>query len=989
MNKLLKYGTVGMLCLLSCQCMSAQQMEPKFTSEPIQTPQTQNFIRYGDTPVNLYTGTIGTSIPVYTYKDNDFEIPISLNYASNGLIANNQTGIVGLGWYLNAGGVISRTIEGIPDEDSSGGGKAAGYYKYHREAVVDEQSNPLTRGKMMNIDTYQPIEAYTYLAEPGDSNSAQYESTPDVFHFSFMGYQGMFQFDVNKKIRVYNTNSSQHNFKVTAVNFINPLISSFEITTNDGYKYIFGGEKDGDYNKEYIMDWENYKKVLSWQLTKIIAPNGRTVSFVYRTGDFMSRSYVKNRRPGTDYLWYSTTYTKYYLRDPLSETSVFPTYLSKIVIDNTSQISFDYSPKEPERYGPDRDTSEYPALLKLSSICVTSLFPNIEQICNCDLHYQYPSSGNKTLLLSKADFGDGKTYTMDYFGLREGRFPFGSTYTIDHWGYYNGDGSIHLDNFLSLPNEDEQGIEIIPDYNKRNPNANFSKLGMLTKITYPTGGYTTYEYEANSYSRRAVDLPLIGSYRRESKEAGGVRIKVVTDYAETGECNRREFTYKNQDGSSSGILLKMPRYSLAFDIYSKSQGYIHIHKGNPQDKSPLSLDESHIEYARVVESQSDGSITEYNYIHSFYPAYADESQIPLSINYPYPTGTIVSENANLARRIMSRPRSKAYLRGQLASMYKSLNGKLVYAEEYQYLNPSILPITGGVSPFANVLCSVRSAGDMFYLDMTDTPDRAQVARKATKEYLDGKVLTNVTEYAYKSPTYGKLNCITSTGHDGSTHRERMEYVEDKPNRTVTEQLMLSLFQTRNPIRTVLTIQKNDNDKEWVVKGEYNQFKTYGKLIRLEEVRKTNFSQLPEWKNFELDYPNTDFHNDAYDLKGNLTQQTQKDGTVSTCVWGYNHRYPVAIVKNATVQDVEAVVGSLESFASQMSPNRNVLLLNDLPNTLVTHYRYKPLVGISSQTDERGVSTFYEYDSQGRLQCVKDQDENVVSRNFYHYKSINQ
>ena len=70
----------------------------------IQSPQVWSFMKYGNmSSVDLYTGTVATSILIYTYKDNDFEIPISINYASSDFIPNVPTGILGLGWYLNAG----------------------------------------------------------------------------------------------------------------------------------------------------------------------------------------------------------------------------------------------------------------------------------------------------------------------------------------------------------------------------------------------------------------------------------------------------------------------------------------------------------------------------------------------------------------------------------------------------------------------------------------------------------------------------------------------------------------------------------------------------------------------------------------------------------------------------------------------------------------------------------------------------------------------
>ena len=63
----------------------------------IPTPSTDswNTINYGSVGTSLYTGTVNISIPFYTYKDKDFTIPISFDYASNGHIPNQKAGILG------------------------------------------------------------------------------------------------------------------------------------------------------------------------------------------------------------------------------------------------------------------------------------------------------------------------------------------------------------------------------------------------------------------------------------------------------------------------------------------------------------------------------------------------------------------------------------------------------------------------------------------------------------------------------------------------------------------------------------------------------------------------------------------------------------------------------------------------------------------------------------------------------------------------------
>ena len=57
--------------------------------------------------------------------------------------------------------------------------------------------------------------------------------------------------------------------------------------------------------------------------------------------------------------------------------------------------------------------------------------------------------------------------------------------------------------------------------------------------------------------------------------------------------------------------------------------------------------------------------------------------------------------------------------------------------------------------------------------------------------------------------------------------------------------------------------------------------------------------------------------------------------------------------------------------------------------MISTYTYSPLIGMTSQTDPNGVTTYYEYDSFGRLQYVKDDQGNILKMYDYHYRTGNQ
>lgn len=81
-------------------------------------PNSSNFKNYSNQNlVDLYTGKVSLSIPVYNVKDSDLTVPIVLNYNRDGIRVDEKASRVGLGWDLSAGGYIAREVKGNPDEE--------------------------------------------------------------------------------------------------------------------------------------------------------------------------------------------------------------------------------------------------------------------------------------------------------------------------------------------------------------------------------------------------------------------------------------------------------------------------------------------------------------------------------------------------------------------------------------------------------------------------------------------------------------------------------------------------------------------------------------------------------------------------------------------------------------------------------------------------------------------------------------------------------
>jgi YD repeat-containing protein len=133
---------------------------------------------------------------------------------------------------------------------------------------------------------------------------------------------------------------------------------------------------------------------------------------------------------------------------------------------------------------------------------------------------------------------------------------------------------------------------------------------------------------------------------------------------------------------------------------------------------------------------------------------------------------------------------------------------------------------------------------------------------------------------------------------------------------------------------------------------------------------------------------------AFNSIGNVQQQTSMDEVPVAFLWSYNGRYPIVEIKNATyTQVVNSVNPTLLFNISSSSNYPTYEMINTLPESLrssfpqaeVTTYTYKPLVGMTSKTDPRGITIYYEYDDFNRLEYIKDTNGNIIQKFDYHYK----
>ena len=234
-------------------------------------------------------------------------------------------------------------------------------------------------------------------------------------------------------------------------------------------------------------------------------------------------------------------------------------YLKEIEFPSGT-IKFNYSEKESSFYG-----NAMPEVWKNfdeKTYCLDSIsvYSKLELVTDISFDYEYYSSGNNGYRMYLQSLNNnGKKYLFNYQGLSS--LPNPLTSGIDLWGYYNGMNS----NSILLPrfSSDLQGIPnpFNVDVQFRKTNPTYNNIGMLSEITYPTGGKTQFTFETHDYNtvlRRTENTGMQPSQENEFGYAGGTRIKQVKNIP--GETinyyYKTNFTKNDTIGNnSSGILI--------------------------------------------------------------------------------------------------------------------------------------------------------------------------------------------------------------------------------------------------------------------------------------------------------------------------------------------------------------------------------------------------------------------------------------------------
>ena len=441
------------------------------------SPKAYELGKYGQTSVGLFTGTVNPSIPLYTYRTKNLQVPISLSYSSNGIKVDELGTNVGLGWSLNIGGVVTRITRDLPDND---------------------RTDFYPTAKPRNTDWLHSIEVMNYLTNAADN--ANVDSETDLYMFNFNGYSGKFVFDNDHKIVMV----PKQDIKIETI-FINNK-DGFRITTPDGVAYTF---QDKEITRNLAEGGGHSTAGFypsAWYLSTIKHPNGDEITFVYETESY---NYITSKQQSlvVTPLQYpcptGTISSSAVMSSPISYRLTVSGVRLKEIRSNLPEegkVLITSGTAHPEVSG----------YMLVSALQVVD--KNNVELERADLSYLLTTQ--KRAFLQKVSMKDpNNNYQFTYDDPTN--FVARLSYSQDHWGYYNGILNSDIvpnisDPFYAAP------IEVLGYFQSsgrganREINTTYTSKGILKSITYPTKGYSNFTYEPNTYrGMRTIYPPLL------------------------------------------------------------------------------------------------------------------------------------------------------------------------------------------------------------------------------------------------------------------------------------------------------------------------------------------------------------------------------------------------------------------------------------------------------------------------------------------------
>jgi hypothetical protein len=840
--------------------------EPKFTS-----PNVAALGKFGDTPVSYHTGVPEISIPIFTVQEGALSVPITLSYHSSGVRVDDVSSWVGLGWNLSAGGSISRTIHGGPDEGKTQTwtyNSSCGYKGWYRDYGIPDCLDLIETGNYCGSASQNSGRGSnnetTCYAKYVAASYATVDSEPDMYSFSVPGASGKFLFDENRTAHMI----PEQDYYIMPEQEPN-LFKTWVIIIPDGTKYTFGGldatEVTHSAPGQVFTVTDDELSSTTWHLIKMESANGNSwIKF-----DYVKEKYSYGTKASMTYNPISNV-GNYQEAHDVTATATVGYRISKITT-SSGQVTVDFIANALRQdlscnTHPDPTKPNVPWPLLTTANLEAKALERIEVIygdkckkfvLNTDY---FLSDRSQTFGVTPETAFDAKRLKLNsvqesscdnsivipayQFFYDPTALPRRYSCNQDHWGYANAANNVSL---IPPFNHPTSGAPF-PGAD-RSPSESNMKCAILNKIQYPTGGFTLFEYEPH---RQSSGSPIIG----------GLRIKKMTDDDGTGSVRVRNYNYV------AGLLFGgVPTYiidpSTNHNLFEQGASYSFGLIYNSSPAPALQYTHGyHMGYSIVEVSETGNGKSVYTFSNN--PPFLNTMG-----KYPPPpavaaigTGKLVKEE-HFAENGATPVKRTDYAYVNPTNQIKNIN-----ARKIQLLNC-----------FSGGDCSYPMA---LYEDYFITTYRYNLYRKI--DFRDG--VADTTYYTYDSN--GKHNApktVARRNSDGINYVTENIFAIDVPG-SVPVSMIDPAQSFYKHMLTGIVESKSMANSEVLSKSQIT-YSASGTNVLVTTVK--------EFPTSASTYIQSNYE---YDQFGNLLNVRKNDGQNSAFFWGYNNSLVIAAVQNA-------------------------------------------------------------------------------------------
>jgi YD repeat-containing protein len=524
-------------------------------------PDVAQLGRFGDVPVDKYNGTANISIPVYEIDHDGLKIPIALKYNSSGIRVEQEASWVGLGWSLSDGITITREVNGYEDiyNSSDANARSVGWIYSRDYLFPNPEDNYTLPGSLSEMDLVEILHKkttdYKVDLEPDfftvnlPSGACKFTLPKIVGSETILtavpsdgkNYKMLYDI-VNREFNVTDPNGFVYYFTVKEMS---TGYGSYESIDNYSKKGVVAGIR--------FPTFQGKQMISSWRVSSIKSPLGRELTFTYQNGFYFSfphftesQEILQFNYPSLLTAWNNA---QIYLSQTAEPSASMSGSLNAFYVKNLTSISGDFGSVEfvlsnrsdlvskkdklalsgfnplTEPWNTYLDFGDSLIAKKVDQIVIKNKANDVVKTAN--LTYSYFNSqwvgiesasvwstadpfqcdvSYLRLKLDRVDIGDQK-YLLEY--NQPNSLPAKFSRSLDFWGFNNGKAnSTKIPSFnrfyVNHPsftfNDEWHEFFIRVTGGNRGADVNYGKIGILQKITYPTGGYTMLDYEGHKVS---------------------------------------------------------------------------------------------------------------------------------------------------------------------------------------------------------------------------------------------------------------------------------------------------------------------------------------------------------------------------------------------------------------------------------------------------------------------------------------------------------